>query len=278
MATSRSPSLSGQNPHDSLSWPDGVSRKHLLKQEEHGQSGNVQDRLGKGIIVSPAKAEAGHSDSAEPVSIDRRIDDILWARMPAYAQSVAIGRTRLVYEVGSARSAAINALKLFQEIQRYGFTRTLRKFNLEKFLGRPVSEIFAALTDIVCECGESIDRPVARDAWLYAILKLVEANIKDYRTLTQDMIGELYLIFIVRSIETIMYKEISTNGVKFSKNLDRTQNIDQQIQDYIQGRVRDGFNGRLEDLWTVTSIEVAEIVDRVGHEALHLVYRWALGK
>lgn len=279
MSTSRSPSLSGQNPPDSLAWPDQVSSKQLHKQRTHEQSGNVQALPDKSMdMVPPGKAEAARSGSADPASVYKRIDDILWAGMPGYARRVAIRRGGIVYPEGSSRSAAINALKIFQEIQRFGFTRTLRQFNLEKLLTRPVSEIFAALTDVVCECCDPVDRPVARGAWLYAVLKLVEANITDYRSLRRDMIGELYLIFIVRSIETLMYKEISTSGVKFPHNPDRAQNIDQQMQDYIDGRVRDGFNGRLEDLWTVTSVEVAKIIDRVCHEALHLVYCWASSK
>lgn len=182
--------------------------------------------------------------------------------------------TKTFYRTGNSRSAAIDALSIFQKIQGIGVMRTLMQLNLEKLKGQGSKILLAGLTDIVCQNCDSIDEPIARDTWLSTILELKEYDVKDFRALSQSQIGEIYLIFIVFTIETLVYEKIATFGMSFFKNLDRGEDIDQQMRDHIEGTVRDSFSCDLSELPNMSVQDITEIIDNAHASALEWLLVW----
>ena len=93
------------------------------------------------------------------------------------------GATR---RMGSARSAAAGVLGVLRSIQTDGVEATLSKFNLGDLAGQPIDQIFAGLTDVICEPGGNINDSIATDAWIETITELDQLGVDDLDSLSSE--------------------------------------------------------------------------------------------
>ncbi|MCP4471413.1 MAG: hypothetical protein GY815_12155 [Gammaproteobacteria bacterium] len=188
-----------------------------------------------------------------------------------YVRSGTGGSANAVRRMGTARSAASNALGVFRGIQRDGVQETLRRLNLQSFAGRPIQDIFVGLTEVICQDGGTIDEAITRDAWLETIASLEQFDIEDSDALSADQIQEVFLSFVAHTVEARLYQEIGVNGFKFSEDLQDIEGFDKQFRDYIERSVRDSFACDLSDMADFSDNEIRDIVDKTYLDAWDLL-------
>jgi len=188
-----------------------------------------------------------------------------------YVRSGTGGSANAVRRMGTARSAASNALGVFRGIQRDGMQETLRRLNLQNFAGRPIQDIFVGLTEVICHDGGTIDEAITRDAWLETIASLEQFDIADSDALSADQIQEVFLSFVAHTVEARLYQEIGVNGFKFSEDLQDIEGFDKQFRDYIERSVRDSFASDLGEMANFSDKEIREIVDKTYLDTWNLL-------
>lgn len=188
-----------------------------------------------------------------------------------YVRSGTGGSANAVRRMGPARSAASNALGVFRGIQRDGVQETLRRLNLESFVGKPIQDIFVGLTEVICQDGGTIDEAITRDAWLETIATLDHFDIENSDALSADQTQEVFLSFVAHTVEARLYQEIGVNGFKFSEDLQDIEGFDKQFRDYIERSVRDSFTSDLSDMAGFSDNEVRDIVDKTYPDAWDLL-------
>ena len=102
--------------------------------------------------------------------------------------------------MGTSREAAAGVLGILRGFQRDGVEPTLRRLNLDNLIGRTAEEIFAGLTEVICEDGGSVDEGIARDAWLETVAELEQLGIGDVNALNAEQSRELFLVFVAHAI------------------------------------------------------------------------------
>ena len=136
-----------------------------------------------------------------------------------YVRSGTRGSGRATRRMGASRAAAGEMLGILRGLQRDGVDATLRRLNLENLVGRPAADVFLGLTDVICRDGGSIDEGIARDAWLETIAELDRLGIEDLDGLSTEQIQEVFLTFVAHAIETRLFQDIGTNGLRMAADL-----------------------------------------------------------
>lgn len=191
-----------------------------------------------------------------------------------YVRSGTRGSERAARRMGASRAAAGGVLSMLRGFQRDGVDATLRRFNLENLAGRPASEIFLGLTDVICRDGGSIDEGIARDAWLETIAELDRLGIDDLDGLTAEQIQEVFLAFVAHAIETRLFQDIGTNGLRMAADLPAIEAFERQLRDYIRRGVRDAFAEDLRGLAGLSDRDIERIVDETYRNAWELLEVW----
>ena len=176
--------------------------------------------------------------------------------------------------MGASRTAASGALGVFRGFQRDGTNATLRRLNLGHLVGRPASDLFFGLTDIICPNGGPIDEGMARDAWLETVADLDDLGIDDTTNLTADQMQEIFLTFVAHSIEARLFQDIGVNGLKIAPDLAAIEAFEAEFRSYIRRSVRDSFSGDLSELATLSDRQIATSVDQTYEEAWDLLVTW----
>ena len=191
-----------------------------------------------------------------------------------YVSSGTRGGVNAARRMGASRAAGSNVLGVFRGIQRDGVDATLRRLNLGNLVGRTPEDVFLGLTDVICADGGSIDEGIARDAWLETVAELDALGIVDVGALTAQQMQELFLAFITHSIETRLFQEIGSNGLRMAADLDDIQDFETQLRDYIRRSVRDSFSGDMNHLNGLVDRQIRDMVDQTYREAWDLLVIW----
>jgi hypothetical protein len=176
--------------------------------------------------------------------------------------------------MGASRRAASGALSVFRGFQRDGVDATLRRLNLGNLVGRSADAVFLALTDVVCADGGSIDEGIARDAWLETVTELDTFGITDLNTLTPEQMREFFTAFVAHAIETRIFQEIGTRGLKVAADLNAIEAFEKELKSYIRLSVRDSLSADMGELSGLSDPQIREIVDRTYREAWDLLETW----
>ena len=191
-----------------------------------------------------------------------------------YVRSGTRGSARATRRMGASRAATSGMLGILRGFQRDGVDATLRRLNLGNLAGRPAAEVFLGLTDVICRDGGSIDEGIARDAWLETIAELDRLGIEDLDGLTGEQIQEVFLSFVAHAIETRLFQDIGTNGLRMAADLDAIEAFEAQFRDYIRRGVRDAFASDLTRLAELSDRDIGNIVDETYRNAWELLEVW----
>ena len=191
-----------------------------------------------------------------------------------YVRSGTGGGANASRRMGASRRASGNAVAVFRGFQRDGVDATLRRLNLGNLVGRSADIVFLALTDIVCPDGGSIDEGIARDAWLETVAELDDFGIADLNTLTPDQMREFFIAFVAHAIESRVFQEIGTRGLKVAADLNAIDAFERELKSYIRLSVRDSLSADMGQLSGLSDPQVRDVVDRTYREAWDLLETW----
>jgi hypothetical protein len=191
-----------------------------------------------------------------------------------YVRSGTRGGSNAARRMGASRAAGSGVLSVFRGFQRDGVEATLRLLNLGNLVGRSADVVFLGLTDVICLDGGSIDEGIARDAWLETVAELDTLGIDDPGTLSPLQMQEVFFAFVAHAIETRLFQEIGTNGLRVAADLNAIEAFEAQLKSYIRLSVRDSFSGDMTHLNALSDRQIRDIVDQTYREAWDLLEVW----
>ena len=173
--------------------------------------------------------------------------------------------------MGPSRRAVAGIGRVAGAFVEDGAREALRPFNLERLANSPASEVFVALTDVLCPDGGTIDEAIARDAVLETAAELAAGDDMAFDALTPAALEAVFLGTISRSIEAKLFNELGNGAVTLPSDVSAVQTIQSTLHDFIQGKVNDAFSATGRALSSFPPSEIDRFVTTVYEGAFSLV-------
>lgn len=223
-----------------------------------------------GTIADFGSSRGNFTRFARSGAQDRRA---LGRALSSYVQGSG-GGARAARRMGSARSAGAGLLGFLSDAANRGVAEALRSLDLPALAGQPPAEIFAALIDVFCPEGGTIDEGVAREAFVEMIIDLAELGIETIVDLAADRMPALFESFVTHAIEARLENDIGLKAVSLPTNPAAAQRVQGVLRDFIQRAVHDVIV-RAVDLRRLTQQHIGSWVDGVYARAFTLLQVYA---
>lgn len=148
-------------------------------------------------------------------------------------------------------------------MQARGANQALLALNLHGLAGRPIQEIFLELVDYICPNGGTLDEAIAREAFIETIVDLADLGLTDLDALTADQLKAVFELYVTNSIEARLCNDIAMSLVQIPTSVDATNNIQEQVHDFIQRGVADALATVSLEGQDLTPARVREVVTSV---------------
>lgn len=226
---------------------------------------------------------AAAAGSLPPISIARGNFTRAASGGDGRANSRAVGRALKGY-VRSAGGGTQAARRMSRSVGTAagvaGFANTyatqgpaaaLAQFNLQDMAGRPAVDVMQALADVLCPEGGTIDDAVAREAMLEALFEFDRTEPGSFDTLTVEQLGVFLCNVIARSIGTKVLNDIGTNALHASASDADFREAEKILRDYVDGRIRDAFSGRMDLSTRMSPSQIATTSSDVFADAFEML-------
>jgi len=139
-----------------------------------------------------------------------------------------------------SKTTARKLTSFFIDASRQGFRATLRKYNLSKLQELPLEQACNALVDEFCKFDGKIDTAISRDAFIFTMQELENANMLDKLEKPDDA-TILFMLkkFMVLSIKNRLIEDVGQSIFLSDKEPATIQSMEAQITDYIKMAVED---------------------------------------
>ena len=181
------------------------------------------------------------------------------------------GGRRAARRMASSRAVAGGLAGLAGTFASQGAAEALRPFDLEGLAGAPATDVFVALTDVLCPPGGTIDEGIARNAMLETIAALAEEGVGNFDELTPEQLQEFFIGVVSRSIEGRILNDVGTNSIKVPDDVAAVEEAQAMLHDFVEGCVRDEFEALGTSLGDLDSRRVDEFVSDLYANAFDLM-------
>lgn len=181
------------------------------------------------------------------------------------------GANKAAQRMGASRAAGSRLLGLVRDAIQTGVDAALRVRGLQHLAGQPAEVVFAGIIDIVCPPGGPIDEAIARQALLDAIGDRADAGAEGFGAPTPEQLRELFLDFVIRSIEGKILSDIGANGVSLPSDVDSVIEIQDQVHDFISGCCRSHMPATLAEISGMTDRQLDGKVSAIYEAAFGLI-------
>lgn len=234
-----------------------------LTQPSQPQTQSHPDTSGAGSLGGARGNYTRFARTGSRSSLGRALSD--------YVRNGTGGPGRAARRMGASRAVGSGLLGIVRDFQQLGPAETLRKLNLAGLTGRPATEVFVAIIDVVCPPGGAVDEAIARQAMLETIGDMAEAGITGFDALTPDQLREFFLDFIARSIESRVMADIGGRGITLPDDIAAVEHAQSQLHDFITGCTRGALSSRLDGIEHLADREIQEVVNQIYEVAFDLV-------
>lgn len=186
----------------------------------------------------------------------------------------AAGATRTM---GPSARTATGVGQVISDFVGLGAAEALRPFNLESLAGAPASDVFIALTDVLCPDGGTIDEAIARGALLETAAELAAGGDVPFDALTTGALEAVFLGTITRSIEIKLFNELGSGAVVLTTDAAAVQAIQTTVHDYIAGSVSDAFATNGQTPTSMPRGDVERLVTTIYEGAFSLLEAFGEG-
>jgi hypothetical protein len=156
------------------------------------------------------------------------------------------GARQATQRMASERSATARLGRILSTAGTAGIQETVRRLGFAQLATLPVQDIYAALVDVICEPGGELDESFAREAYLKALAEISEAKADLERPSPETTVSFL-ASFIANAIQNRLLNAIGNKVVAIPRDVASVQNVEQQINDLIRGKVNDAMTEAGED-------------------------------
>ena len=165
----------------------------------------------------------------------------------SYVIKTAGGSKQAAKRMKAERTASARLGNILTMASANGIQAVIKNLNLESLANRPISEIYAALVDVICPIGGDLDDSIARDAYIEAIGEVAEMELADLDQPSADTIATIMECFIYNAIKDRIMNAIATKVIMLPEDVRTVQNIEGQLKDFIRGAVSDAIakNGKI---------------------------------
>lgn len=165
----------------------------------------------------------------------------------SYVSKTAGGSRQAAKRMKAERTASTKLGNILSMASANGIQAVIKSLNLESLANRPISEIYAALVDVICPIGGDLDDSIARDAYIEAIGEVAELGLADLEQPSSETIATIMECFISNAIKDRIMNAIATKIITLPADVRAVQNIEGQLKDFIRGAVSDAIakNGKV---------------------------------
>lgn len=225
--------------------------------------------------VRPPDAQGSGPLGAAQGSLTRYIGtgspSALGRAVSGYVRSGLGGGARAARRMGSARTTARGLLGLVRDFGQYGPTEALRRLNLDSLAGQPARVALVAMIEFLCPPGGPIDEGLARQALLDAINEVQDGDAIPFADFSPQLMQDLFLDFIVRSIEARLMADIGENAIGLPEDTQAVQDLQDQVHDFIEGNTWGLLAPKLTGLPSIADAGLMKLVDGIYEAAYELV-------
>lgn len=184
-----------------------------------------------------------------------------------YVKSGTGGKQKATKRMSSSIKSAARIYEFIQDIQNYSTQQALNNLGLNDLIGKPANTVLTSLTEIFCPLGGPIDDSIARNAWEESILKIAEEGFTDISLLSLDQWQAVLIDFMTKSIELRIYNDIGPQGINLPKDIQAINQIQNDLDNLIQGAVNDALHNQLILKQAIPQTEIQTIIKDIYTKA-----------
>ncbi|MRE41966.1 hypothetical protein GIJ60_24490 [Klebsiella quasipneumoniae] len=188
-----------------------------------------------------------------------------------YVRNGTGGTSRASRRMGSSRVVAGGLLNILGDFQQGGAEQALQRFNLSNLAGEPAVTVFVSLVEFLCPPGGSVDEGVSRQAMLDTIADMSDTDVVTFDSLNTEQMQEIFIGFIVHSIEGRIMADIGKNGIKLPDDVDAIGDIQDTLHDFVDGATRVQLRDELRDVSGLSGREINQKVEQIYELAFELI-------
>lgn len=237
---------------------------------------SADDRTPDAPVTPPDSSGAGplSASKANFTRYSRSRNRVLLGKAVAgYIRSGMGGAGRASRRIGSSRTVAGGLLGLISDYQQGGAAQALGRFDLVNLAGQSASNALLSLVEFLCPPGGSVDEGVARQAMLDTIADMSDVGEENFDELTPDQLKEVFIGFVVHSLEGRIMADIGKNGIKLPDDINAIVGIQEDLHDFVDGATRTQLREELRDLSGLSGEAVERKVEEIYTVAFELLAR-----
>ncbi|MDD2180631.1 hypothetical protein OIN59_24620 [Acidovorax sp. D2M1] len=173
--------------------------------------------------------------------------------------------------MGASRASGARLLGFLADAQARGVREALREFNLEALAGRPITEIFVGLADVICPGAGTVDEGIAREAYIETIIELTTEGLTDLSTFTPDQMQTVFELYVTHAIEARICNDIGTKAVTMPTDVQAAHRVEAQLRDFIRGGVSDALTRARSESPNLPPERIQSFVDTVYESAFAIL-------
>ncbi|HBT4566863.1 TPA: hypothetical protein MB288_002911 [Klebsiella pneumoniae] len=235
-------------------------------QTQNGNTapGNLpSDSSGAGPLSTPKGNFTRYARSRSPSALGRAV--------AGYVRNGTGGPSRASRRMGSSRVVAGGLLNIIGNFEQGGATQALQRFDLGSLAGEPASSVFLSLVEFLCPPGGSVDEGIARQAMLDTIRDLAETDEETFDALTPEQLQEVFLGFVVHSIEGKIMSDIGKNAIKLPDDVEAIADVQETLHSFIDSATRSQLRNDLSDVSGLSGNEIDRKVHEIYEKAFELI-------
>lgn len=190
-----------------------------------------------------------------------------------YVRNSTGGASRASRRMGSSRVVAGGLLSIIGNFQQGGAAQALQRFNLSNLAGEPAATVFVSLVEFLCPPGGSVDEGVSRQAMLDTIADMSDTGVESFDALTSEQLQEIFIGFVVHSIEGRIMADIGKNGIKLPDDINAIGEIQETLHDFVDGATRIQLRDELRDVSGLSGRAINDKVEQIYELAFELIAR-----
>lgn len=198
--------------------------------------------------------------------------------MRSYVGRATGGSKNAATRMGSSISTAGSFYDVLSGIRTQGLEQVLQSVSREELAGRPAAEILAALSDLICGPGGSVDEGIARDAFFETVIEFAELGISDLNALTVAQIDELITRFMCNSVEMRLIADIGTKLVSLPSSESQVNSIRDQLRDFIREAVTGKLQAEVKKLGQFAKDSVSTAIRSIYESAWSILESWEVSE
>lgn len=191
--------------------------------------------------------------------------------LSSYVRSSCGGPKNAAIRMGPAISAGGRLVSFMADASGRGLEAALRRFNLQGLAGKPIQEVFLALTDFICPDGGSADEGLVRDAFIEMVAELAEDGVSSFDTITEDQLRTIIERFMTHSVKDRILNDIGSRVIEMPATNDAVIKVEGILHDFVAGAVHDAVGSMNESLLQVKPDSIQKQILKIYEASFGLI-------